>query len=119
MVRNADRRSRNNLISVGIEDVPRHAESRRLHQKTAILRPYIPAWTQLIRHAAAKESADVRIPLRVEIRRSRVLQRRKDHRARAGLNKRVEVLEVQVENVRPLNSICRVWMPPLDRPKTW
>src|SRR5258705_1802703 len=100
VIRNADRRSRDDLISVGIEDVPWQAESRGLHKKTTILRPYIPAWAQLIRHAAAEQSADVRIPLRVEIRRSRVLQRRKDHRARAGLNKRVEVLEVQVENVR-------------------
>ena len=47
-----------------------------------------------------KSSADVGIPLRVEVRRPGVLQRRKDHRAGAGLEEWVEVLEVQVEDVR-------------------
>src|SRR5258708_15976582 len=79
VIRNADRRGRDDLISVGIEDVPWQAESRGLHKKTTILRPYIPAWAQLIRHAAAKQTAVVRIPLPSDILLSPVLQGRNIH----------------------------------------
>src|ERR1700757_5212091 len=70
VIGDANRRCRKDLVPIGIEDVPRQAESWGLHQKTAILRPYVPARAQLISHTAAKEKADVCIPFRVEVRRS-------------------------------------------------
>src|SRR5258708_12685420 len=95
VIRNADRRGRNNLVAVGVEDVVRNAEVWRLHQESSILSPYIEARTQFIGHAAAKKNSDVRIPFRVEVGRSRSFQGRKITAPRPPFHKRFHLLKVQ------------------------